>query len=157
MPTLQSIDFDFFSKSLPEAVAALRTLSRISAQDLDQTLVELVKVRASQINDCAYCLRLHLNQARKAGVPQVALDSLAIWREAPGFTEREQAALAWTEALTDPGRRAEIGSARQALEAVFTPEQLLRLTVAIATINAWNRIAGTLRFTPPRAELGRER
>lgn len=147
-----SVDFDAFSKRLPEAATALRTLSQISAQDLDKELVELVKARASQINGCAYCLQLHLNWARKAGVPQSRLDRLAVWRDAPDFTDRERAALAWTEALTDLSRRDELESARQALVGAFSAEQLLRLTVAIAVINAWNRIAGPLGFTPAQAE-----
>lgn len=152
MTGAQSVDFDFFSSRLPEAVTALRTLSRVSARDLDKGLVELVKVRASQINGCAYCLQLHMNWARKSGVPQRSLDRITVWREAREFTRRERVALAWTEALTDPDRRWEMDSARCAAEAEFTPEQLLRLTVAIAAINAWNRIAGPLRFAPPEAE-----
>ena len=152
MTSPQSVDFDVFSKRLPEAVTALRTLSQISTQDLDKGLVELVKARASQINGCAYCLQLHLNWARKAGVPQSRLDRLAVWREAADFTDRERAALAWTEALTDLSRRDELESARQALVGEFSQEQLLRLTVAIAVINAWNRIAGPLGFTPAQAE-----
>ncbi len=147
-----SIDFDFFCRSLPEAVTALRTLSRISAQGLDQGLVELIKVRASQINGCAYCLQLHLNWARRAGVVQSRLDQVAVWREAGAFTERERAALAWTEALTDPGQRGELATARRALEGVFTQQEQLQLTAAVAAINAWNRIAGPLGFTPPPAE-----
>jgi len=147
-----SVDFEAFAKRLPEAVTALRTLSRISTQDLDKGLVELVKARASQVNGCAYCLQLHLNWARKAGVPQSRLDRLAVWREAPDFTDRERAALAWTEALTDLSRRDELDSARQALADEFSEEHLLRLTVAIAVINAWNRIAGPLGFTPAQAE-----
>lgn len=154
MTLSQSVDFDGFSKRLPEAVAALRALSQASAQDLDKALVELVKVRASQLNGCAYCLQLHLNWARQAGVSQSTLDRVAVWREASGFTERERAALAWTEALTDPGRRGEIHSARLALANGFTQDESLRLTVAIAAINAWNRIAGPLAFTPPQAQEG---
>ena len=152
MASLQSVDFDAFSKRLPEAVTALRTLSQISTQDLGKGLVELVKARASQINRCAYCLQLHLNWARKAGVPQSRLDRLAVWREAPDFTGRERAALAWTEALTDLSRQDELDSARQALAREFSQEELLRLTVAIAVINAWNRIAGPLGFTPAQAQ-----
>ena len=152
MTSPQTVDFDVFSKSFPGAVAALRTLSQVSAQDLDKALVELVKVRASQMNGCAYCLQLHLNRARKSGLPQTKLDRVAVWREAPGFTARERAALAWTEALTDSGHRGDAGSARQGLDSEFTLEEVLRLTLAIATINAWNRIAGPLGFTPPQAE-----
>ncbi|MHB1829195.1 MAG: carboxymuconolactone decarboxylase family protein [Steroidobacteraceae bacterium] len=149
---MQSIEFDSFAKSLPEAVAALRTLGRVSAQDMEKGQLELVKVRASQINGCAYCLQLHLNWARQADVPQSKLDRVAVWREAPGFTDGERAALAYTEALSDPNRRGDVASARQALDGVFSQGQLLRLTVAIATINAWNRIAGALEFSPPQAE-----
>lgn len=152
MTALESIDFDFFSKHMPEAVAALRTLSRISGQELDKALVELVKVRTSQINGCAYCLQLHLNWARKAGVPQGKLDRLAVWREAADFSTQERAALAWAEALCEPGRHDALESARRALEAAFDTERQLRLTVAIAAINAWNRIAGPLRFPAPEAE-----
>lgn len=152
MISSQSIDFEAFSKRLPQAVTALRTLSQISTPDLDKGLVELVKARASQINGCAYCLQLHLNWARKAGVPQSRLDRLAVWREAPDFTDRERAALAWAEALTDLSRRDEHESAWQALARQFSEEQRLRLTVAVAAINAWNRIAGPLGFRPVQAQ-----
>jgi AhpD family alkylhydroperoxidase len=143
------IDFDQFNDSLPEAVAALRTLSKVSAQSLDKSLIELLKVRASQLNGCAYCLQLHSNWARQAGVPQAKLDRLPAWREAPGFDVQERAALAWTEALTDPQRRGETEVAWRALHEAFDQSQALQMTVAIAAINAWNRIAGPLGFTPP--------
>lgn len=152
MSNPQAVEFDFFAGRMPEAVTALRTLSRISTQGVDKGLVELVKIRASQVNGCAYCVQLHLNWARKAGLSQGRLDRVAVWRDAPDFTQQERAALAWTEALTDPACHHEIGSARQGLEAVFTQEQVLRLTVAVATINAWNRIAGPLGFSPPPAQ-----
>ncbi len=152
MSGIESIDFDFFATSMPEAVAALRTLSHLSGQDLDKALLELVKVRASQMNGCAYCLQLHLNWARKAGVPQGKLDRLAVWRETADFSAEERAALAWTEALCQPGRHEAVESARKALQGAFDTERQLRLTVAIAAINAWNRIAGPLRFPPPPAQ-----
>ncbi len=152
MTALESIDFDFFAQSLPEAVEALRTLSRLAARDLDKGLVELIKVRTSQINGCAYCLQLHLNWARKAGVVQSKLDRLAVWREAPDFSAPERAALAWAEALAAPGRHDEVESARAALDAQFDRGRQMQLTVAIAAINAWNRIAGPLRFAPPASQ-----
>lgn len=152
MSASQPVDFEFFSNSLPEAVAALRTLGRVSGQDLDKGLVELLKVRASQINGCAYCLQLHLNWARKAGVTQSRLDRVAVWREAPDFTAQERAALQWTEALCEPGRHDALEAARRALEAAFDADQRLRLTVTIAAINAWNRIAGPLGFALPQSE-----
>jgi AhpD family alkylhydroperoxidase len=144
-------DFDDFAGRFPEAVAALRTLSHAGGQGIDRKLVELLKVRASQLNGCAYCLQLHSNWARQAGVPQARLDHVAAWREAPGFAPDERAALAWTEALTDPQRRGEVEVVRRTLYQVFGEERALRLTVAVAAINAWNRIAGPLGFTPPAA------
>ena len=141
-----------FSNALPDVVTALRTVSQASSEGMDKGLIELIKLRASQINGCAFCLQLHLNWARKAGVPQVKLDRVAAWHEAPGFSVQERAALAWTEALSDPLRRSETESAREALDAVFDNDQVLRLTVAVAAINAWNRIAGPLGFTPPSVE-----
>lgn len=149
MTDSQHIDFDLFSETLPDVVAALRALSATAGKGLDKGMVEMIKARASQINGCAFCLQLHLNWARKAGVSQVKLDRLAVWREAPGFSDEERAALRWTEALTDPAWRAETEAARAGLEALFDREQVMRLTVGVAAINAWNRIAGPLRFTPP--------
>jgi AhpD family alkylhydroperoxidase len=151
MSELAHIEFNEFNDRLPEVVAALRTLSKVSAQSLDKNLIELLKVRASQLNGCAYCLQLHSNWARQSGVPQAKLDRLPAWREAPGFDTRERAALAWTEALTDPQRRGETEAARRALHEIFNQLQVLQLTVAIGAINAWNRIAGPLNFTPPAA------
>ena len=148
--TLPHFDFETFNARMPEAVAALRTLSQ-SCHGLDKALQELLKVRASQLNGCAYCLQLHTNWARKAGVPQGKLDLLAVWREAPGFDARERAVLAWTEALTRPLHPQDAGAARQALGEHFDADQVLQLTVAVATINAWNRIAGPLGFEPPAA------
>ena len=145
-----SLAFDDFAAALPEAVAALRTLSQSAGVGLERALVELIKVRASQINGCAYCLQLHVNWARKVGVAPCKLDQLAVWRDAVGFSAAERTALAWTEALTEVHGE-QIPPAREALREHFSDEQVLRLTHAVATINAWNRIAGPLRFTPPPA------
>ncbi|HUO21384.1 MAG TPA: carboxymuconolactone decarboxylase family protein [Caulobacteraceae bacterium] len=149
MTAAEPIDFDAFAKALPEVVAGLRALSAAAGEGMDKVLIELIKARASQINGCAFCLQLHLNWARKAGATQAKLDRLAVWREAPDFTETERAALGWTEALTDPSRRMEAPGARAALDAVFDAPAVMRLTAAVAAINAWNRIAGPLGFTPP--------
>lgn len=146
------LDFTAFAARLPQAVVALRTLSTLSGEGMDKALVELIKVRASQLNGCAYCLQLHLGWARQAGVAQGKLDQVAVWQESPGFTPRERAALAWTETLTKCAGDADTDSARQSVHQHFSEEQVLRLTLAIAAINAWNRIAGPLGFTPPSAE-----
>jgi AhpD family alkylhydroperoxidase len=143
------IDFDQFSQAVPDAVAALRALSQAAGEGMDKGLIELIKVRASQINGCAFCLQLHLNWARNAGVSQVKLDRLAAWRHAPGFTAPERAALAWTEALTAPSLPSQADEARRLLDETFSAIEVMRLTTAIAAINAWNRIAGPLGFDPP--------
>lgn len=144
------IDWATFDHAVPGAVAALRSLSQaVDATGLDKRLTELVKVRVSQLNGCAFCLKLHLDWARKAGVPELALDLLATWREVPVFDARERAALAWAEALTSMAGQ-HVGDADfQDAAQQFSQTELAALTSAIAAINAWNRIAGSLRFEPP--------
>jgi len=95
------LEFDGFEKIAPEVRAALTALGKaVSASGLDRQLVELIKVRASQVNGCAYCLQFHLNFARKLGVAETKLGLVAVWRDAGIFSAKEKAALAWTEALT---------------------------------------------------------
>ena len=148
----QPVEFEQFAEHFPEAIAALRALSQSATQDMDKGLLELVKVRASQLNGCAFCLQLHVNWARQAGIAQSRLDQLAVWREAPGFTAQERAALAWAEALTDLTRHGELAAVREAARAAFGEHGFWRLTLAVAAVNAWNRIAGPLGFTPPPAQ-----
>ena len=148
----ESVEFEQFAQHFPEAIAALRALGQSAAQDMDKGLLELVKVRASQLNGCAFCLQLHVNWARQAGVAQGRLDQLAVWRDSPGFTAQERAALAWAEALTDLTRRGELDAVRETARSAFGEQRLWRLTLAIAAVNAWNRIAGPLGFTPPPAQ-----
>ena len=116
---------------------------------LDKTIVELAKLRVSQINNCAFCLQIHLTVSRKLGVPQEKLDLVATWHEAGIFSDKECAALAWAETLT---RLADRGVPDEAYEAVrrhFSEEQAIFLSLAIGTINAWNRLGGAFRFAPP--------
>jgi len=144
------ISWDAFERSLPAAPAALRALGKaVGDSGLDKCLTELIKLRVSQLNGCAYCIQYHLNQARRQGVPDHQLDLVAAWRDAGAFTVRECAALAWAEALTGMATAHVPDSAYEALNPVFQKAEIVALTTAIATINAWNRIAGTLRFTPP--------
>ncbi|HTV76790.1 MAG TPA: carboxymuconolactone decarboxylase family protein [Steroidobacteraceae bacterium] len=143
------LDFQQFEAAAPAVVAALRSLSRVIAESgLETTLTELLKVRASQLNGCAFCLGMHLDIARRAGVSQQALDLIATWREAPVFTPRERAALEWTEALTLMARQPVPDEIYRRACAQFPAQELAFLTSAIALINAWNRIAGGLRFEP---------
>jgi AhpD family alkylhydroperoxidase len=109
--------------------------------NLDPDLAELVKIRASQINGCANCINLHTYFARENGEAQQRLDLLAAWREAPCYTERERAALAWTEALTRLSEQHTHASVYDDLKEHFTEQELVALTLAIVIINGWNRIA----------------
>jgi AhpD family alkylhydroperoxidase len=112
-----------------------------AASRIEPRLNELVKLRASQINGCANCINLHATEARENGETEQRIYLLPAWREAPCYTDRERAALGWTEALTRLCEGREHASAYEALKAHFTDEEQVKLTVAINNINAWNRIA----------------
>ncbi len=134
----------------PAIVNSLRALGEapVSA-GVERTLLELVKLRASQLNGCAFCLNMHSVDARKLGERQERLDLLAAWREAPCFTERERAALAWTDALTLLAHDHVPDSVYATAKASFSDEELVNLTAAVVAINGWNRIAVAFRFVPP--------
>jgi AhpD family alkylhydroperoxidase len=108
---------------------------------LEPSLAELVKIRASQINGCANCINMHTVYARADGETDQRIDLLPAWREAPCYTDRERAALGWTEALTRLSEGHTHASAYDALEAEFTEEERVKLTLTIVVINGWNRIA----------------
>ena len=107
---------------------------------LEDSLMELVKIRASQINGCAFCLHMHTADARKHGETEERLYLLDAWRESSLYSERERAALAWTEALTLVAETHAPDDAYQALQAQFTEEEQVKLTLLIVAINGWNRI-----------------
>lgn len=133
----------------PEAMQAMMGLERFVNQcGLDETLLNLVKLRASQINGCAYCVDLHCAEAKKAGESERRLHAVVVWRETPFFTERERAALAWTEAVTLLPATHAPDALYQELRMHFAEKETVDLTVAIATINAWNRIAVSFRQGP---------
>ena len=132
-----------FERLAPKALNGLYALSA-SLQALEAPLVELLKLRASQINGCAFCVQYHLDLSRKAGVPALQLDLVAVWREAGVFSAREAAALDWVEQLTRLAPHG--GLDASGLPAHFTPEETVALCVLAAAINAWNRIALGLRF-----------
>ncbi|HEY1091845.1 MAG TPA: carboxymuconolactone decarboxylase family protein [Burkholderiaceae bacterium] len=144
------IDMKQFNHLAPAVFTALRALGQAVADSgLEKSLIELVKVRASQINGCAYCTQFHINDARKLGVSQAQLDQLACWRDSLVFSAREAAGLAWTEALSRVAME-HVGEAVYAqLQAQFSESEIAFLTAAVANINAWNRICGPLLFTPP--------
>ncbi len=133
----------------PDAVKAMQGVGQyILASGLDRGLIELVYLRVSQINGCAYCLDMHAEEARKAGVPQQKLDCAAAWREAPFYTERERAALAWAEALTRIEQTRAPDADYEAARAQFSDKELTDLTFAIALMNSWNRVSIGFRFGP---------
>jgi AhpD family alkylhydroperoxidase len=132
---------DFYSAS-PAAIKAMLMLEgSIGKLGLEPSLIELVKMRASQINGCAFCLDMHSRDARKAGESERRLYVLPAWRETPLFTPREQAALAWTEALTLITQGHASDADYECAKAEFSEAELVNLTLAITTINAWNRFA----------------
>jgi AhpD family alkylhydroperoxidase len=132
---------DFYTAS-PAALKAMLTLeASIAKLGLEASLIELVKMRTSQINGCAFCLDMHSRDAREAGESERRLYVLPAWRETTLFTPREQAALAWTEALTliTEGHASDADYAFATAQ--FSDAELVNLTLAITTINAWNRFA----------------
>jgi AhpD family alkylhydroperoxidase len=144
-----AISYESFKQIAPDAYKALIALGK-SVEDggLDKKLTELVKIRVSQIDGCAFCLKLHLDIARRLKIDQAKLDLVAVWLEAGCFDAREMAALEWAEHLTAMNGAPVPDDAYAGLNAVFSEAEAAFLTVTIANINAWNRIAGALRFAP---------
>lgn len=133
----------------PAAMEAMLTLEAyLRSTDLEFSLYELVKTRASQLNGCAFCLHMHTSDARRAGETEERLYLLNAWREAPIYTPREQAALAWTEALTHVATSHAPDADYERVKAHFTEQELVDLTLLISTINSWNRIAIGFRSLP---------
>ena len=118
------------------------------SSSLDPQLRLLVEIRVSQINGCVYCVDLHSRQARQAGVTQQRLDSLPVWHESPFFAPHEHAALAWAESLTHVAQTHAPDDAFAPLSAHFSATQIVDLSLTIAVMNAWNRIAVGFRKTP---------
>ena len=137
-------------QAAPEIMQALLTYSAASkASALEPALKGLVKVRASQINGCAYCIDMHSREARAEGEREERLYLLDAWQESPLYTARERAALAWTDALTRIADTRAPDDAYEAVRAVFSERELVELTVGIGLINTWNRIAIGFRRVPP--------
>jgi AhpD family alkylhydroperoxidase len=141
-------------KTSPGVFKAMMDLSTCAHNlGLEHSLQELVKTRASQINGCAFCLEMHTREARAAGETEERLYLLSAWRESPLYTERERAALGWTEAMTLISQTGAPNDVYDALKASFTEEEMVELTLLINTINAWNRFAvGFRRVHPVKAK-----
>ena len=142
----QRIDATKISPAAFKAVAALQTY--VDQSGLDAKLRELVKIRASQINGCAYCLVMHTRDARKIGETDERMHLLDAWREAPMFSPRERAALAWTEALTLITHGHVPDAVYDEVRKQFSEKEIVDLTAAVCAINTWNRIAISFRATP---------
>ena len=139
----------------PDGVAALIAVENyLKKSGLDQKLVLLVKTRASQINGCAYCLHMHTEDARKLGETEMRLYLLEAWRESNLYSERERAALTWTEALTNIAATHAPDAVYDQVCKQFSEKELADLSIAIAMINAWNRLSIGLRAVHP-AELAK--
>jgi AhpD family alkylhydroperoxidase len=138
-----------YAKAFPEGVHAVLNLEKvIRSSGLEPALLELVKMRASQLNGCAYCLDMHSKDARAAGETEQRLYTLSAWEEAPFYTPRERAALAWTEAITNIQQGHAPDAVYEEVRKEFNEAELVRLTLAIAQINVWNRIAISFRAEP---------
>jgi AhpD family alkylhydroperoxidase len=143
------LEWDGYKELAPDANATLLRLSHVATNHgLDKGLVELVKLRVSQINACSFCVAWHVNAASRVGVTTEKLHTIAVWRGAQGFDERERAALAWAEALTSvaSGVPDEVYTI---VRSIFSERELALLTSAVMAANAWNRLGVAYRFTPP--------
>jgi AhpD family alkylhydroperoxidase len=138
-----------FFKSGPEAMKAVVGLDQqIARSSLEKSLVELVRLRASQMNGCAYCIDVHTADARKAGEGERRLATVAVWRETPFFNDRERAALEWAESVTRVADTHVPDEVWERMMPLFTPAELVDLTLLVTTINAWNRFAIAFRKLP---------
>ena len=149
----QRIDY---AQAFPEAIKAMGQMEATLRQSgLEKPLLELVKLRASQLNGCAYCIDMHTKDARAGGETEQRLYGLTAWRESPFFTARERAALGWTEAITNIQTGHATQAAYDEARKEFEEGELVKLTFAITTINTWNRIAIAFRpevggYEPPK-------
>ena len=136
-------------KASPQGYEAMSALGRfVDNCGLERSLLELVKMRASQINGCAYCLDMHSKDARALGETEQRLYLLSVWRESPFYSPRERAALEWTEAITLISRGGVADEVYQLASQEFTPEELANLTLAAVTINGWNRLSIAFQIVP---------
>lgn len=147
---------DLFAAA-PDLLKRWIAASNAATSSLEPSLISLVEIRASQINGCAKCIRMHTEDARERGESERRIYLLSAWRDAPDYTDRERAALEWTEALTRLSEGHPPKSARAALADRFTPEEQVALTMMINIINGWNRISVGFGMRAEPAEPARDR
>ncbi|WP_434048381.1 MULTISPECIES: carboxymuconolactone decarboxylase family protein [Sorangium] len=130
-----------YEQEIPDVLQALVGVHKVvDGYGLDRKLIHLVQLRASQINQCAFCVKMHTREARQDGETNDRLDRVVVWEHVRDFSERERAALAWTEALTVLDRRTDYAALRARLREHFSDREIGALTAAVAMINLWNRI-----------------
>jgi AhpD family alkylhydroperoxidase len=130
----------------------------VARSGLEHSLIDLIDLRASQLNGCAWCVDMHTKDARSRGESEQRLYAVSVWRDAPFFTERERAALAWTEAVTEVGRDHVPDAVFEAVRPHFTDREMVDLTMAIIAINGWNRLNVAFRreagdYQPPKQQV----
>lgn len=138
-----------YAKAAPGAYRAMSALEKyVHECGLELPLIELVKIRVSQINGCAYCLDMHTQDARAEGESEKRIYTLPAWRETPFFTERERTALAWAEAVTLVSETHVPDDVYEQARAQFSEEELVNLTMVVVAINGWNRLSISFRAVP---------
>ncbi len=140
------IDYGAAAPAARDAVTAIEKYVRSCG--LERSLLELVRLRASQINGCAYCIDMHTKDARAEGEAEQRLYALSAWRETPFYSDRERAALAWTEAVTLVNRDHVPDDVYQETRRHFSEKEIVDLTLAVIAINSWNRLAISFRAVP---------
>ncbi|HTN63005.1 MAG TPA: carboxymuconolactone decarboxylase family protein [Devosia sp.] len=140
-----------FAAAAPQAYKAVAALDHYAVKEsgLPHRLLHLIKLRASQINGCAYCVDMHTKEARADGLSEQWINLVSAWQESPLYTAEERAVLGWTEALTLLSETRAPDADFQALKAHFSDEQIVNITVAIGAINVWNRLAVGMRSQHP--------
>jgi AhpD family alkylhydroperoxidase len=150
-----SARINFLSGKYLDVMKAMQSLSAtFEGSTLEPALLELVKIRASQMNGCGFCLDMHTKEARHAGETEQRLYMVSVWREAPIYSEREKAALAWAEAVTKLENQQVPDQVYEQARAQFNEEELVRLTMAVVAINGWNRINCAFNTVPGGYKVG---
>ncbi len=137
-------------KTSPEAIKAVFALEQyVQSSGLERRFIHLIKLRASQINGCAYCVDMHVKESRHDGLSEQWINMMCVWRESPVYDARERALLGWVDAVTNIAQTCAPDADYEALKAHFSNEEIAKITVAIGTINVWNRLAVSFRSQHP--------
>jgi AhpD family alkylhydroperoxidase len=139
-----------FAKASPASYKAVAALEEfVQTSGLDRRFIHLIKLRASQINGCANCVDMHVREARHDGLSEQWINLMCVWRESPVYDDRERALLGWVDAVTKIAETGAPDADFEALKANFSEEEITKITVAIGTINIWNRLAVGFRSQHP--------